>query len=171
MGMIIPKRRRNYSYHPRRLQCLPCILWRQSGSDPNLKHLHPQDNSRHVGTEAVPLAQYARFDNTYFRLTSDDCVCQPCHKDFLRKHNQENRIPRWAKVKHRYYSARENIAYIAVGKSASVKVWISGAQICGLEKTHLSVRGRNTYHLLRKLITPVTTPTTSVEPTTGDYST
>ncbi len=103
-----PDPKRSRLYHPHTAQCSPCVLWRQSGGDPNLKNSHPQSNSRHVGTEAFPLAQYSHFDNIIFHLSSDDCVCQPCHKDFRRKLNQENNIPRWAKVKQNYYSAREN---------------------------------------------------------------
>ena len=75
-----PKRRRNFLYHPNREQCLPCVLWRQSGSDTNLKHVHPLINSRqHVGTQALPLSQYASYiyDTATFHLTSDDCTYMP----------------------------------------------------------------------------------------------
>ena len=96
-------------YHPNRVECLPCVLWRQSGSDPNLRHLHPLKDSRHVGSDAVPLSQHAFYDSISFSLTSDDCVCKPCYMDFQRKHNKENRcIPRWAKVKNDFYSTRLN---------------------------------------------------------------
>ena len=52
-GEGTPKRRQKFLYHPNRENCLPCVLWKQSGSDPNLKHVHPLFNSRHVGTEAL----------------------------------------------------------------------------------------------------------------------
>ena len=86
-----PKRKRSLIYHPNSIECLPCILWRQSGSDPNLKHLHPLKNSRHVGTNAFAFSQYAHYDNVTFNLSKDDCVCHPCHVDFKRKCNQENK--------------------------------------------------------------------------------
>ena len=103
-----PKRQRNTIYHPQRAQCLPCVLWSQSGSDHTLKHLHPLNNSRHVGTDAFPLSQYAQYENVTFHLVSDDCICEPCHKDFKRKHNQENRVPRWARLKNHHYSTMGN---------------------------------------------------------------
>lgn len=119
-----PKKRRNVLYHPHRAQCLPCVLWRQSGSDPNLKHFHPLKNSRHVGTEAVPLSRYAEHGSTHFHLTSNDCVCQPCYKDFQRKHNQENSIPRWAKVKEEHYSASDtkHCMYCCEGNCACQRI-------------------------------------------------
>ena len=103
-----PKKRRNIVYHPHTVECQACVLWRQSGMDPNLKHLHPQTNSRHAGSEAFSLSQYASYQGTHFDLTSDDCVCQPCYKDFKRKTNQENQIPRWARLQQQHYSIRES---------------------------------------------------------------
>ena len=90
-----PKRRHYSKYHPERSSCLPCVLWRQSGSDPQLQKFHPISGSRHAGTEALPLSQYASFDNISFTLENNDCVCHPCYADYTRnKHNTENTIPR-----------------------------------------------------------------------------
>ncbi len=83
------KRRRQH--HANRVQCLPCVLWKQSGSDPNLQHLHPLKDSTHVGSNVVPLSQYTSYGSTIFHLTSDDCVCKPCYVDFQRRYNTENR--------------------------------------------------------------------------------
>lgn len=99
-----PKRRRTHHYHTHRKHCLPCVLWQQSGSDPNLQQYHPVCDSRHVGTEAIPLSQYATYDNITFHLMSDECVCLPCYKHFERNCSDEATcIPRWAKIKHQYY--------------------------------------------------------------------
>ena len=114
---------------PKQGTVLTVCLWRQSGSDLNLKHVHPLINSRHVGTEALPLSQYASYDTATFHLTSDDCICQPCYKDFQRKGNQENCIPRWAKIKQQYYSVRDNkhCMYCCENESecacASIRQW------------------------------------------------
>ena len=95
-----PKRKRNRKFHPDRSACSPCALWSQSGSDSRLRRFHPIENSRHAGTDALALSLYAAFDNTHFSLDSNDCVCQPCHKDFMRnRNNSENTIPRWAKLR------------------------------------------------------------------------
>ena len=102
-----PKLRRTSKYHSS--SCLPCALWRQSGSDNNLIQFHPLVNSRHAGKDALSISQYAAFDGVNFNLVSSDCICLPCYTDYLRnKHNRENTIPRWAKIKHVYY-AQEHI--------------------------------------------------------------
>ncbi|MCG8621707.1 MAG: hypothetical protein MJE68_06870, partial [Proteobacteria bacterium] len=93
------KRKRSSKYHPDRSYCLPCAIWRQSGSDPHLHEFHPVENSRHAGLEALSLSLYASFDNVNFNLESNDCICEPCHRDYTRnKNNRENIIPRWAKL-------------------------------------------------------------------------
>ena len=102
------KRRKTLTYHPNRVQCLPCALWQQSGSDLNLQHLHPLKDSRHVGSDEVPLSQYASYDDIVFDLTRDDCICKPCYIDFKRKYRENQCIPRWARVKKEYYSTRPN---------------------------------------------------------------
>ena len=67
------------------------------------------ENSRHAGTEALALSQYATFDNIQFSLRYSDCVCQPCYKDFTRnRNNVENKIPRWMKVKNEVYQQLYN---------------------------------------------------------------
>lgn len=100
-----PKRRRTSKYHPDQPSCLPCVLWRQSGSDMQLEQFHPISGSRHAGREALSLTQYASFDNVSFNLESNDCVCHPCYADYQRnKQNKENTVPRWAKIKHEYYA-------------------------------------------------------------------
>ena len=87
-------------HHPERLSCLPCALWFQSGRSAHLQQYHPIANSRHAGSDALSLALYASYDNINFHLESRDCVCQPCYKDYVRnKHNRENTIPRWTKIK------------------------------------------------------------------------
>ena len=86
-----PKRKRSSKYHPDRSYCLPCALWKQSGSDPHLREFHPVEHSRHAGLEALSLSQYASFDNINFNLESNDCVCEPCYRDYSRnKNNREN---------------------------------------------------------------------------------
>ena len=100
-GSENPKHRRNSKYHPNKDTCSPCALLSQSGSDSRLRHFHPIENSRHAGTEALALSQYAMFDSVQFSLRSSDCICQPCYKDFMRnRNNSENVIPRWVKVKN-----------------------------------------------------------------------
>ena len=98
-------KRRKTLYHSSRAHCLPCILWEQSGSDSNLQHLHPIKDSRHVGADGAALSYYACNEGNTFELAWDDCVCKPCYTDFQR--NKENKgIPRWAKVRDQFYSAR-----------------------------------------------------------------
>ena len=99
-----PKRKGNPTYHPDRQSCSPCALWSQSGNDVRLKSYHPTSNSRHAGTEALPLSQYASFSGTQFDLNYNDCVCRPCYMDYLRnKNNSENVIPRWEKIRQEVY--------------------------------------------------------------------
>ena len=83
------KRKRSSKYHPDRSYCLPCVIWRQSGSDPHLHEFHPIENSRHAGLEALSLSQYASFDNVNFNLESNACTCEPCYRDYNR--NKGNR--------------------------------------------------------------------------------
>ena len=60
---------------------------------------------RHAGSEALSLSLYASFDNITFDLGNNECVCEPCYRDYTRnEHNRENIIPRWAKIKHNYYA-------------------------------------------------------------------
>ncbi len=54
-----PRRGRSSIYHPGTPKCRPCILWQQSGSDPSLLHLHPQNNMRHAGNDTRELETYA----------------------------------------------------------------------------------------------------------------
>ena len=70
-----PKRRRNCKYHPDKDQCSPCTLWSQSGSDNKLKPFHPKEDSRHAGTAALALSQYAAFENIHFNIRPSDFVC------------------------------------------------------------------------------------------------
>ena len=99
-----PKRKRNSSYHPERSVYSPCALWSQSGSDSQLLQYHPTNNSRHAGTEALSLSQYASFGSTQFNLNYSDCICRPCYMDYMRnRHNSENVIPRWEKVRREAY--------------------------------------------------------------------
>lgn len=73
-------------------------------SDPHLQEFHPVEHSRHAGLEALSLSQYASFDNINFNLESNDCVCEPCYRDYSRnKNNRENTIPRWAKIRNDFY--------------------------------------------------------------------
>ena len=102
-----PKRRRTSKFHPTRLECSPCAIWSQSGSDDRLSHHHPIMDSRHAGTNARALSQYAAFDGIQFSFVNDDCVCQPCYKDFMRnRNNGENTVPRWAKIRNEVYARR-----------------------------------------------------------------
>ena len=136
-----PKRQRNMLYHPQRVHCLPCALWSQSGSDANLQHFHPLNNSRHVGSDAVPLSRYTQYNTTTFYLTSGDCINLPCYKDFKRK---QDHIPRWAKLQ--LVSGKTNTAFTAVmGMSVHVKLYNSGAQISGVATTHPLQHGRSTF--------------------------
>ena len=48
-----PKRKRNSKYHPDKAHCLPCAIWKQSGSDPHLLDFHPLKDSRHAGLDAT----------------------------------------------------------------------------------------------------------------------
>ena len=90
-----PKRRQSSKHYPDRSYCLPCAIWNQSGGDTHLQQFHPIDNSRHAGSEALSLSLYASFDNIIFDLGNNDCVCEPCYRDYTRnKHNRENIIPR-----------------------------------------------------------------------------
>ena len=100
-----PKRKRNSKYHPDRAHCLPCAIWEQSGGDPHLLEFHPLKDSRHAGLDALSLSQYASFHNINFNLESNDCICEPCYRDFNRnKNNKENTIPRWAKIRNDFYT-------------------------------------------------------------------
>ena len=105
-----PKRKRSSKYHPDSTICLPCAIWKQSGSDVHLQEFHPVDNSRHAGLDALSISQYASFNDTNFNLESNDCICHPCYRDYTRnKNNKENKIPRWEKIRQEYYAqeARE----------------------------------------------------------------
>ena len=97
-----PKRKRNSRYHPDRAHCLPCAIWKQSGSDPNLLEFHPLKDSRHAGLDALSLSQYVSFDGVNFNLESNDCICEPCYN--RNKTNKENTIPRWAKIRRDFYT-------------------------------------------------------------------
>ena len=108
VGHKNPKHRLNCKYHPDKDQCSPCVLWSQSGSDNKLKPFHPNENSRHAGTESLALSQYATFDNIHNlnNLRYSDCVCQPCYKDFTRNcNNVENTR---VKVKNEVYKQENN---------------------------------------------------------------
>ena len=99
-----PKRKGNPTYHPERPLCSPCALWSQSGSDIRLRSYHPTSNSRHAGTEALSLSQYASFGDTQFNLNYNDCICRPCYMDYMKnKHNSENVIPRWERIRNDVY--------------------------------------------------------------------
>ena len=77
------------------------------------------------------------FDNVNFNLESNDCICEPCHRDYTRnKNNRENTIPRWAKLRYQFYNRQvqqTNTAYIAVVACVNVNKYISGGQTIGTE--------------------------------------
>ena len=100
-----PKRTRGSKYNPDQLLCLPCAIWTQSCSDTQLQQFHPVERSRHAASDALSLSQYASYGNVNFHLENGDCVCQPCYRDYMRnRHNRENTVPRWAKIKTEYYA-------------------------------------------------------------------
>ena len=106
-GYDPPKRKRNRKFHPDRSACSPCAPWSQSDSDSRLRQFHPIENSRHAGTDALALSL-----NTHFSLDSNDCVCQPCHKDFMRnRNNSENTIHRWAKLRNKVCNQPKSIKH------------------------------------------------------------
>lgn len=105
------KKGRKSTYHPLDDKCKPCILWTQSGNDPRLKDVHPLALSRHAGVDALAISQYASHKETTFHLDFHDCVCKPCHTDYLRNYrNRENTIPRWAKLKQNVYHRLERVS-------------------------------------------------------------
>ena len=127
-GASNPKRKRSSKYHPDRSYCLPCAIWKQSGSDPHLQEFHPVKISRHAGIEALSLSQYALFDNVDFNLESNDCICDPCYRDYSRnKNNRENTIPRWAKLRNDFYTSEV--------RQAKYCTYCCGS-VCGCEHIH-----------------------------------
>ena len=91
------------------IYCLPCAIWKQSGGDTHFQQFHPIDDSRHAGSETLSFSLYTSFENITFDLGNNKYVCEPYYRDYTwNKHNRENIIPRWAKLKHDYYAQQLN---------------------------------------------------------------